>query len=86
MKKKRVASIVTKGYRVIAPEGRRKDGEWSRREKIVAMFLDRAEAAEYAFRTSQSLQGSPVKVVGHLGDVTYYPYYWDHHDAQSGTV
>jgi len=35
-------------YRVYGPIGRRKDGQWSKREVILAAFRDRVDAEEYS--------------------------------------
>ena len=40
--------IFLEGYRVWVPDGKTREGKWSRREKIVAMFMEERDAWWYA--------------------------------------
>ena len=59
------AAIFYEGTNVRVPVGKRRDGEWSRRAQIVAIFLDRREAETYA--EAKRAQGVPAEVDGRGG-------------------
>lgn len=48
------------GYKVSAPIGKKADGEWSGRHRIIAVFLSRGEAVEYA--AAKRAKGVPVSI------------------------
>ncbi len=49
-------------YKVTAPVGKRKDGEWSRAYQVMAIFREQKDAEEYA--TTLRQRGIPVRIVG----------------------
>ncbi len=55
------ATIWDEGTRVWAPIGKRADGDWDGRHRIIAIFLEAGEAKGYA--ASKLTQGLPAYVV-----------------------
>ncbi len=51
-------AILDRGTKVLAPVGRKADGQWSGQRQIIAIFLEHAEAEAYA-KTKETV-GVPV--------------------------